>query len=375
MNNFNDILKIISNFDYTSEDEKNIRSFFKSNVHNNIIINKLSHLKNPYIYIALIHLIENDVDVSIIEEKRVAYIKKVLNNSVNLSLDWVKEYIIYYFFKDNYYNFLVNYNNMLIYMKYIGKILIPLNHVYFYNQCINLNKMDLDNQLKLFNQYADNNISEMFYDDMRIVKNHSYNDLVSNTLNLKSNVSIYNKKLSEQYGVLVYFLNGEEFHAFVRYFIADDNIYNKDNLYCKLPKEYYSFSYIGDKNIGTIGKIDFDGILLMYQDIDPNYITHVHHTDSASSVSSNRDVFISKKINEIHSSKSIIRDTEYYNEIVVKKTKNGIIPTSIVCFDEIKDKDLEVAHKYNLPIVLINSKKYYYDDGYPDFSSDNNYCL
>lgn len=377
MNEYIKILSLINGENLSVKDSKKIVDYFINIKDNDDFVNKIAHMKNQNLYLKIIHLIENYIDVLEIENERRKYIIKIINdiNDKQVSLKDLREYVIYYFIGDNYYNFLVNFNQMLLYMMHIGKILIPIKHVEFYKMCLNICNLNENEIILFFKQYQDKSkVYEMFYDDIKNIKNDSYNDLVRHSLNLEKGNYLYNKELSYEKGVNVYYLNGEEFYAFVRCIIPNKNVFSKDMIYCNLPKKYYSFSYIGDKNIGTIDKINKSTVTLMYK-INPYNIVHVHHTDSSSGLSAWNDIFISNKINEIYSSDSLIRNTKFYNEVVVKKDGFGIIPTAVVCFDKIKDKDLNISFRYNLPIVLINSKKYYLDDGYPDYNDNDTYCL
>ena len=373
MQDFNDIMKIISKNYFTSDDKKKVISFFDDHKGNDEIIKKIIHIKDFNIYLKLIHLIEHDVDVSMIEELKLQQIKKHISNILkNKESSDIKNEIIYYYFRDSYYNFLVNFHNMLRYMRHVNQNIVSIDNIKIYTELSDIGELPLDKQVMIFNKYINKNIMEMFYDDMRMVKNHSYQNMVGNTLDLDDNLSLYNEELSKKHHISVYYLNGEDFYSFVRSYVS---ISNEKDIFCNLSRKYYSFSYIGSGNIGTIGEIDFDGVLVMYGKINPNNIVHVHHTDGSSSILSKQEVFISDKINEIHSPKTLMFDTKYYNEIVIKKEDNGITPTAIVCFDNIKEKDINIANKYKLPIVLINSKKYYHDVGYPDFNNDDTYGL
>ena len=378
MEDYEKIIEIIKFKDLSLNDQKKIIEYFKNNINNTMIINKIIHLKDQFLYLKIIHLIENYLDVSQIEEERIKYINKLINDGQlrDVSVRELMEYVIYYFVRDNYYNFLVNFNQMVLYMKHKNKMIISTNHINFYKDCLKLNELSKDDIISFFKKNMDKDkMFEHFYDDMRTIKNDSYNDLVSKSLNLGSVSLLCDLSLSKKYGLSVYYLNGESFHAFVRCIIPNKDGISKDALYCNLTKKYYSFSYIGDKNIGTIDKVNSYGITVMYSNIISDNIVHVHHTDSSSSQYCKNDVFISRNINEISSADSLISNTKYYNEIVIKKGDQGIVPTAIVCFDKIQDKDLVVSFKYNLPIVLINSKKYYYDNGYPDYSDNDTYIL
>ncbi len=378
MDKYEEVLKILDKEYISLNDQEFIIHFFENKKGNSKYIKNISNMKNQSIYLKIIHLIENDMDVSEIEDRRRKYIIKVIDDykNNNLTNKEIIDYIIYYFVGDNYYNFLVNFNQMLLYMKHINKILISKDHIKFYQDCLRLKDLNREDMILFFNQNRNKTkFFEMFYDDMRIIKNHSYNDLTSKSLMLEKNNKLYDKKLSNKLGIDVYYLDGEEFYAFVRCILPNKDGFNIDDIYCNLPKKYYSFSYIGNKNIGTIDKVNNMGITLLYSNINSNNIVHVHHMDSSSSISSKNEVFITSKINEISSADSLIRDTKCYNEIVIKKDDFGIKPAAIICFNEIQDKDLEISHKYKLPIVLINCNKYYYDESYPDFSVDDSYSL
>ena len=378
MDKYEEVLKILDKEYISLNDQEFIIHFFENKKGNSKYIKNISNMKNQSIYLKIIHLIENDMDVSEIEDRRRKYIIKVIDDykNNNLTNKEIIDYIIYYFVGDNYYNFLVNFNQMLLYMKHINKILISKDHIKFYQDCLRLKDLNREDMILFFNQNRNKTkFFEMFYDDMRIIKNHSYNDLTSKSLMLEKNNKLYDKKLSNKLGIDVYYLDGEEFYAFVRCILPNKDGFNIDDIYCNLPKKYYSFSYIGNKNIGTIDKVNNMGITLLYSNINSNNIVHVHHMDSSSSISSKNEVFVSNKINEISSADSLIRDTKCYNEIVIKKDDFGIKPAAIICFNEIQDKDLEISHKYKLPIVLINCNKYYYDESYPDFSVDDSYSL
>ena len=179
--------------------------------------------------------------------------------------------------------------------------------------------------------------------------------------------------MSKENNIPVYHLNGDKFYAFVRC-ISLSNSQFENLMFCNLEKDFYSFSYIGDRNIGVLG-ISEDSIIVLYDQINPNYIIHVFHDDIGSLNFSKIDPYSFMKINEIHTPNSLLYDTSFYNELVIKKEKDGIKPSGIVCFDLIKEKDLTVAHKYNLPIILINSNKYFKQNGFPQYDDNDNYNL
>ena len=68
------------------------------------------------------------------------------------------------------------------------------------------------------------------------------------------------------------------------------------------------------------------------------------------------------------------------NEIVYQeKNKNiqleKVKPDYVICYDDIKEGDLKVAKNYNLPIVLIDTKKYNFKDGAPSVEEKDKYIM
>ena len=322
---------------------------------------------------------DNYKNLGIFMDEEIEYIKrypKEFDKSIKRISDiWLRDYITYYFFGENFRNFLINLNNMNRYMDRIDNLLIDKDHLSFYLECYKIGDRSLMDDIKFFkDNYQKENTIEMFYDDMRIVKNHSYQNLVTSSLDLNKRKSLYNEELSRDYKIPVYFLDGEKFHAFIRYINPDESLGNYDNyVNCNLDKDYYSFSYIGD-NIGTIG-LGGNGYFLLYSNINPNNITHVSHMDSSSFKAAKEKYFKIDRVNEIQTPRSLISDTEAYNEIVVKKDKGGIKPSALVCFDKIREDDVNFCIEYKLPIVLINTNKYYCSSRYTNYDDIDTYTL
>ena len=82
----------------------------------------------------------------------------------------------------------------------------------------------------------------------------------------------------------------------------------------------------------------------------------------------------------MYTPQGLIDDTKGYNEIVYQeKNKNiqleKVKPDYVICYDDIKEGDLKVAKNYNLPIVLIDTKKYNFKDGAPSVEDEDAYKL
>lgn len=341
-------------------------------------LNKILKIDNPNLYDHIIKYMEYKYDVNVFEEQRKKYIeKKLLNNQeVDIRDEWCNQYIIQYFFGDNYYNFIINLYNMLAYYRSIDGNFISLENLKIYERFNNISKLTLNEKRELFREYyrKSNAIKEMFYDDMRKVKDRCYKRLVDRALKLNKDSNVYNQKLSNKYNVDVYYLNGEEFYAFVRTFSINRNdLSDKANyINSNLNRLGYSFSYISDKNIGTT---DFEQkkVTLLYDKINPNNISYIHHADIHSSKRIKQDAYLSNKINELSSPNRLATMANGYNEVFING--NNIIPTALICYNNVTNDDILFAKKYNLSIVLMNTSKYQRSDGrYEDFF-DSSYSL
>ncbi len=371
---------------------------------------------NPFIYDRLIKYMEFKYDTDRYNEKRKRLIEKILlnqkdqkildslvdincqnyNNSSLLSYNekeylkrksdsfdeaiervsnrWSYEYIISYFFQDNYYNFMVNFHQMTNYLVSSKKNIVPIEHIKIYEKFLKIDKMTLPERISLFKEYYKNNdLMEMFYDDMRKTKDDCYQELVNSSLKINSNSPIYNQELSSKYHIPVYYLNGEEFFAFIRCFEIkrDDLSDNSEYLFSKDNRFGYSFSYISNHHIGTIDYYQ-KNVILLYDNIIPENIAYVHHADMHSGLVNNPITwYISEKENELLTPKNLMYETKNYNEIFIRGN-DGFKPKALVCYNEISTADVNFANKYQLSIVLINTTKYRnkmtYEDSYEDYT-------
>ena len=367
---------------------------------------------NPYIFDRFCKMIEYQMDTDLYYEARKKYIKKALLNQKNIgkldyfddinitnyhnflfcdnelsnvNLDnlnsqinyisnrWVNEYIISYFFRDSYYNFMVNLFQMVNYLGQTKKILVDSNHLKIYNQFRGLSNMSFSDKIAFFKKHVNCEYLEIFYDDMRKVKNDSYQVLVNSSIKLNHDSSIYNKDISNIKGIDIYYLKGEEFYAFVKTFAIQRN--DKSNHYDHINlidnSLGHSFSYISNNNIGTIDYLQ-KNVAILYDDIDFNNIMYVHHADLHSKKMATQDDYLSEKHNEILTPNALIAQTKNYNEVyIIGKLK----PKALICYGEITSDDYDFAKRYNLSILLINNKKYERYETYDEDYLNDTYVL
>ena len=370
---FNEIIEIFSKvssiFDIGSNDNAKLK-----NIHFNDYLKDIVNIDNPYLFDRIMKYLEYKEDTSKFYELRKKYIEQVILNKKDIQERWLNEYIIEYFFEDNYVNFLINLLQMVNYQRSSKKDLIKLSNMELYNKFNNIGKISSEEKIQLFKENKDRNLKEMFYDDMRIVKDDAYQTMVDHSIKLNKDNPVYNKALSDKYHTDVYYLDGEEFYAIVRtYRIKRNDLSdNYDNINCNLGRIGYSFSFISNKNIGTLDYTR-DGVTLMYGDINYKNISYVHHSDMHTGYKYKQESFISNKINEIKTPQDLIARTNGYNEIYINGS--NIRPTALICYDEITDNDIAFANKYQLSILLINSSKYKRRDAEYEDYFDNSYSI
>ena len=147
----------------------------------------------------------------------------------------------------------------------------------------------------------------------------------------------------------VYYLDGQEFNAFVRSDVQIDKekIKPKDT---KIDRISHSFTYIGKRNIQTY-KDPRQYLTMIYTGVQKNNIGHVYHDDSWSGD------YGSLTISDYYTAETLLEKSQQYPEIWMQNYEN-IKPFAILCLDEATDWDYEVAQMNGLSIVILNTNKY-----------------
>ena len=360
-----------------------------------IFLKKIITAHNPFVFDRFVKMCEFKMDTSAIYEGRNKFVKKSIDNLDEKNIfqffglenledsrkqviasRYLSEYIVSYYFQDNFYNFMTNFFQMTNYLRFSKKDLVSLDHLKLYEQFTKITKLSFDDKIKLFNNNLGNDLMGMFYDDINIVRTDSHKELVEATLKLKKDNGIYQSDLSDKCGLNIYYLNGEPFYGFIRCIsLKDKNIKGeKTHVFSQKERLGYSFSYIGNSEIGAIGSSE-DSVLLYYDNIDYKNIMYVHHTDMHSGVMKKLTHYITDKENEIITPSYLVATTVNYNEVYIKPGEDGIKPTAIICYDNLNERALEFARKYNLSILIINREKYKHKEKYDDDYRDYTYVI
>ena len=263
------------------------------------------------------------------------------------------EMIIDIFFKDIPYNFIKNLKAILNYSK-DNHNFIPQN-LDIYNTILDFNKLSIDEIINLFNKYKNIDLATVFYNDFRKARNISYKEINDGITKFDKNSSSYKKNISSDMGIDIYELNGEDFYLYIHSSRSGRWMANKKTI---------SLSLISHDNINTI---DNDEVIFGFSKLNVDNIMHIYHTDSFTKHEQG-----TSKIHDILTKEKLINKTISYNEILYKETPN-LIPDYVVCFDTIDDKDRIIARELNIPIVIINSKKYNKNVDKIEGIEENNY--
>lgn len=279
----------------------------------------------------------------------------------------LSEIIVDALFADNIYNVWLNIKEMLRYNNNldIEHRVIDSERSSFYEMILNFDNVSSEDKINLFNKLRDKNISTIFYDDLRRIKDYAYDKIKEDMIDLSKYNDKINKEYSAKYGFNVYDLRDCEYTMLVRTLgsrYKEETINMRD-----------CYSIISNENSNVYG----DGsIVYGYYSFDNDNIIHMLEQDSFSSNSYDNEN-VTKYVNRIMTSKEIVNGSSWYSEIDIANSPNGtgkyktMRPDFVVSYDKIRDIDIEEAKRLNIPIVVI--KKTFLNDKdriYSDFDSE-----
>lgn len=279
----------------------------------------------------------------------------------------LSEIVVDALFADNIYNVWLNIKEMLRYNNNldIEHRVIDSERSSFYEMILNFDNVSSEDKINLFNKLRDKNISTIFYDDLRRIKDYAYDKIKEDMIDLSKYNDKINKEYSAKYGFNVYDLRDCEYTMLVRTLgsrYKEETINTRD-----------CYSIISNENSNVYG----DGsIVYGYYSFDNDNIIHMLEQDSFSSNSYDNEN-VTKYVNRIMTSKEIVNGSSWYSEIDIANSPNGtgkyktMRPDFVVSYDKIRDIDVEEAKRLNIPIVVI--KKTFLKDKdriYSDFDSE-----
>lgn len=265
----------------------------------------------------------------------------------------ISEVVIDALFSDNIYNVGINIREMIRYNNKLDKNDKALDddRVAFYKMILGFDNISSKDKIKLFNEFKDRNFSLTFYDDLRKLKDASY-DMIKNDL---LDLSKYSDKVSsidcERTQCLVYDLRDSKYTMLVR-----SKFPHKD----KSNKRRNCYSIISDENNNTFDQgEDNDKIIYGYNSFLNDRVIHMLEQDAFSSDAYNDNKDVSNYVNRIVSKDELVLGSDCYSEVelVNIQDENGKYinqkPDFIVVYDNIRDIDITESKRLNIPIVII----------------------
>lgn len=265
----------------------------------------------------------------------------------------ISEVVIDTLFSDNIYNVGINIREMIRYNNKLDKNDKALDddRVAFYKMILDFDNISSKDKIKLFNEFKDRNFSLTFYDDLRKLKDASY-DMIKNDL---LDLSKYSDKVSsidcERTQCLVYDLRDSKYTMLVR-----SKFPHKD----KSNKRRNCYSIISDENNNTFDQgEDNDKIIYGYNSFLNDRVIHMLEQDAFSSDAYNDNKDVSNYVNRIVSKDELVLGSDCYSEVelVNIQDKNGKYinqkPDFIVVYDNIRAIDITESKRLNIPIVII----------------------
>lgn len=281
-------------------------------------------------------------------------IYKELRNRTNLK---ISEIVVDGLFEDTIYNVWINIREMLRYNECLSsdEKLLDEDKISFYQTILNIDNLNCDEKIRIYNNLKNKNVALMFYEDLRRVKDKSYSEIKNNLFKVIEYEKLLNREKSLEYGVPIYDLETEKFYIL----ISCRDKYNEVDCVRR-----HCYSLITDTNMKVYRK---DRFIYGYTNFDIGNILHVFERDSYSSNGNgiSRNSFTTNRVNRIMTLKQI-RNTIKYNEIqIINKEIDDnkfevMKPDYLVVFEKLEIRHLEEAKRLSIPIVRINTKNYLY---------------
>ena len=284
--------------------------------------------------------------------------EKYLKVITNLKLS---ELIIECLFKTNYYYFMIDLNEIIKYNMKCKKI--GNDRIKFYELFHNIDRLSSLEKIELYKKYKNMNLNDLFYCDMRKMKDIAYTN-INRDLFTVNNLLYINLELSNKYGVPVYDLRDRPYYILIRNIINNYRQETKYNRSC--------YTLISNTNTTTIRDI---GYLYGYNSFDINKVVHMNDNDSYSGEYEN-GVTINLCVNKLLTSMELVSGC--YSEIQLLNELKGLTyyeqkPDFLVSKDKIDNSYIRESKRLNIPIVLIKSRNKMIHNNYLDSQYPNIY--
>lgn len=252
-------------------------------------------------------------------------------------------------FEDNLRNVCLNIKELFSFNEKVLKI--ENSHLDFYEKIININEFSIEEIIEFYKKYKKYPVKEMFYDDLRKLKDIAYKNILDSCFRLEDNNNLLNEELSKKYNTSIYELKGEPFTCLISCLNREQQDLHEFKRNC--------YSLIDQNNLNVF----IDGVLVYgYTDVLPDHIMHVFEQDAYSLSFVGSTDFVNRiRDKDFILNSHTANEIQILNDLYDSKTRTykRIKPAYLICFDNIDEKTLKASReRNNLPIVLINKKMY-----------------
>lgn len=265
----------------------------------------------------------------------------------------LSEIIIDALFQDNIYNVIYNINEMFRFNNKLSPAeqILDTEKQKFYKLIINIDKMTNEDKIRLYNEFKDKNINLMFYEDLRKLKDKSYELINSKLFNYTKFTP--SGILSLKFKTKIYDLRNNEFFMLIR---------GEENHQEKTTTRRNCYSIISNDNTDVF--CNGETTLYGYNYLDIEKVLHVHERDSYSYDLNEKDIHHKIKINRIMTVEELSNGCSWYSEIQIINSKDNETeekfiakkPDFIVSIDEINKNDIYESQRLHIPIVIIKKQ-------------------
>lgn len=264
----------------------------------------------------------------------------------------LSEVIIDALFQDNIYNVWLNIKEMLRYNSKLDEKVISQEWENFYTMILNFDNTPNAQKIKIFNNYRDKKINNKFGEDLRKLKDYSYEKIKENLFDVSCKDNVIDNNLSKKYKIPIYDYREKEFTMLIR---------GQQQYREKTKKRRNCYSIISNENSNVYMNNENDMFYYGYNSFDNSHVASMLEEDSYSEDS--KDGLTTKYVNRIMTAKELVNNSSWYSEINIVNLKNedGSYDTKkpdyLLAINKIEKRHIIEAKRLNIPIVLIKLRK------------------
>lgn len=291
-------------------------------------------------------------------------LKQFLIKESNLQMSNI---IVDYHFEDIPYNFFLDVRQLCHFQEGEGRTLTD-EDLEIYNKLLAIDSLSYEEKMKLHQILLQDDWISKHYDLFRGAKDKAASLIKEQMLTPISVQKFYDEQLSQEAGVPIYVLDGEEFFAFVKSLPISKNIV-LEPFHMTSTVDGGSYSLDGSSKLDTY-KDPKTNYNLILGDFPISQIVHMYPVDSYSKYVRTSSMEATKRVYELYTPTEFVEKSYNYNEIIlsqrnIRRVDDEIndrleLPTilGIYCYDEITNMDIQSAKNLGVGIVVVKMMSY-----------------